>query len=153
MERDRTVVRRASRTGLLVNTILILEADSNVTKFICRVLNNYAVLNTTTAVDALRKFREHQQDIALLIADVTSPVLSGIQLSLLLRVENPNLAVILTSAFPVSGWSDQDSADLERLGADSVVVLQKPFDPHSLLHAVSELIGVPQGHEVNSTDG
>ncbi len=134
-----------------MNTILILEADFTVVKFIRHVLNDYAVLDTTTAVDALRKFREHQRDIGLLIADVTSPVLSGIQVALLLKIENPNLSVILTSGYPVSGWSDQDSADLERLGADSVAVLQKPFDPHSLLHAVTEQIGAPQSHTAEPT--
>jgi hypothetical protein len=52
--------------------------------------------------------------------------------------------VIVTSGFPVSGWSARDSADLETLGGKAVAVLQKPFHKQILLNAVCELIGSAQ---------
>ncbi len=119
-----------------MNAILILDADFRVAKFIRHVLRDYTVFYTTTAIDALRTFREHRRNIGLLIADVTSPELSGIQVALLLRIENPNLAVILTSGFPVSGWSKGDSSDLERLGENTVTIVQKPFEPGLLLEGL-----------------
>ena len=44
-------------------------------------------------------------------------------------VNTPDLPVILTSGYPVSGWSDRDAAGLERLGPGPVAILQKPFSP------------------------
>jgi CheY-like chemotaxis protein len=79
----------------------------------------------------------------LLLADLKVPKSSGIQLALLLRLEIPNLPVLLTSGYPVSAWSERDCADLERLGSNYVTILQKPFRPQTLSDAVCELIGVP----------
>jgi hypothetical protein len=76
-----------------------------------------------------------------LVADVTLPAHSGIQVALLLRTAIPDLPVILTSSYPVSDWSDRDSDDLGRLGVRSMAILPKPFQAQILLKTVHELTG------------
>jgi hypothetical protein len=46
----------------------------------------------------------------------------------------------LISGYPVSAWSDRDSADLVRLGSRSVTILSKPFQAQELSNAVRELL-------------
>lgn len=58
------------------------------------------------------------------------------------------LPVILTSGYPVNAWGERDSADLKRLGANSVTILQKPFPSQVLRNAVRELIGAPEPGKV-----
>jgi len=127
-----------------MNAILALEDESSVMKLMRYLLKRYTVLEASTAKEALWLFKDNNRRIGLLIADVTLPLASGIQVALLLRLENPALPVVLTSGYPLSGWSERDAADLERLGSDTVTILQKPFQPQLLLNSVHELIGAPQ---------
>ena len=90
-----------------------------------------------------RSLTDHGRRIDLLIADVTLPTSSGIQVALLLRSKIPALPVILTSGYPVHDWSDGDLADLGRLGANSVVILSKPFYGNALKDVVRDLMELP----------
>jgi FixJ family two-component response regulator len=105
------------------------------------------VLRATSAEQTLRLCTGPDRQVGLLVAEVTLPTSSGIQVALVLRSEIPGLPVILISEHPVSGWSARESADLERLGAISVVILQRPFQPQVVLNAVRELLGTPQPDE------
>src|SRR5260370_15348450 len=159
--RIRCSVRRcavAGRTGVMVTAtvpgnpdkgvpfaalkpLLVLEDHPSVMMVLRLMLEQYNVIEASTAEQALRLFTDHGRKIDLLVADVTLPTSSGIQVALLLRSEVPDLPVILTSGYPVSAWNDRDSADLERLGSNSVAILQKPFQSKALSDAVRELIG------------
>src|SRR5262245_19458062 len=110
-----------------LKTILILEDEYSLMKLLRQMLKRYSLLEAANAEQALRRFNENNRKIELLIADLTLPKSSGIQVALLLRSELPGLPVILTSGYPAAGWSDRDFSDLERLGPDTVSILQKPF--------------------------
>jgi CheY-like chemotaxis protein len=124
-----------------LKTLLVLEDDPSVMMVLRLMLEQYSIIEASSAEQALRLFTEHSRKIDLLVADVTLPTSSGIQVALLLRSEVPDLPVILTSGYPVGAWNDWDSADLERLGSRSVTILQKPFQGKGLSDAVLELIG------------
>jgi CheY-like chemotaxis protein len=124
-----------------MKTLLVLEDDPAVMMVLRLMLEQYSLIEASTAEQALRLFTEHGRKIDLLVADVTLPTSSGVQVALLLRSEVPDLPVILTSGYPPSAWSDRDSADLERLGSRSVAILQKPFQGKALWDTVRELIG------------
>jgi DNA-binding response OmpR family regulator len=124
--------------------ILVLEDESILLRLLRRVLRQYAVLEASTAEEALQRFADNKRTIDLLIADVSLPDSSGVHVALSLRLENPGLPVILTSGYPVCGWCDRDYSALQRLGADSVTVIQKPFQSQVLLRRVRELIGDPR---------
>ena len=124
-----------------MKTLLVLDDEAVVMDLMLYLLRHYTVLAATTAEQALRLFTDHGSQIDLLVAEVALLTGSGIIVARLLRSERPGLPVILTSACPVSHW---DSLDLEKLGPDSVLTLQKPFRVEGLLNAVRQLIGAPQ---------
>jgi len=112
-------------------------------KLLGHMLKPYTLIEATTAEQALQLFIDHDRQIDVLVADVTLPKGSGIQVALLLRSQLRHWPVILTSGYPVSSWSNQDSADLKRLRPNSVTMLQTPFEAQVLQDAVRELIGAP----------
>src|SRR5260370_22572838 len=124
-----------------MKTLLVLEDDPDVMEYLRHMLEQYSLIEASTAEQAPRLFTDSGFNIDLLVADVTLPRSSGIQVALLLRTRIPTLPVILTSGYPVSVWSDRDSADLERLGSRSVAIIQKPFQSQGLLKAVCKLTG------------
>ncbi|MGE5487335.1 MAG: response regulator [bacterium] len=126
-------------------TILILEDEPVVMALIRRALSQgYAILESTTAEEAIERFGEHHGAVDLLIADVTLPVSSGIRVALELRGANPALRIILTSSYPPEMWPDQDAAELSEIPSDSVATLLKPFLPATLQKMVAGLIGLPE---------
>ena len=122
-------------------TILVLEDSPAVMLVLRLMLEQYRLIEASTAEQAMRQFTDHGRKIDLLVADVTLPTSSGIQVALFLRSEVPDLPVILTSGYSVSAWNDRDSADLERLGTSSVAILEKPFQGKALSDAVRDLTG------------
>jgi CheY-like chemotaxis protein len=120
-----------------MKTLLVLEDDSSLMMVLRLLLEQYRLIEASTAEQALRLFLEHGRQVDLLLADVTLPTSSGIQVALLLRSTIPKLPVILISGYPMSAWSDRNSTDLERLGTKSVAILQKPFQGKALSDAVS----------------
>jgi two-component system cell cycle sensor histidine kinase/response regulator CckA len=127
-----------------MKTLLVLEDESAVMTLLRHMLKQYALIEAATAEQALGVLADPGRRIDLLIADVTLPTGSGIQVAQSLRAQIPNLPVILISGYPRSDWSARDFTDLERLGSNSVTILQKPFLSHTLLNAVLRLIGAPQ---------
>jgi two-component system, cell cycle sensor histidine kinase and response regulator CckA len=127
-----------------MKTLLVLEDEPSVMRMLRHMLKEYGLIEATGAEQALRLFADHAHRIDLLLTDVTLPTSSGIRVALLLRSALPGLPVILMSGHLVNGWSDQDCADLQRLGSHLVTLVQKPFQVQVLLNAVCELIERPQ---------
>jgi len=107
------------------------------------MLKQFSVVEATTAEKALQAFGNRDHPVDLLITDIRLPTLSGIQVALRIRSELPAFPVLLMSGYPEGGWRSADAIDLEKLGTDSVVLLQKPFQAKALLSAVYDLIGKP----------
>ena len=124
-----------------MKTILILENDPSVMRFLRHALKQYHLIEATTAEEALHLFAERGRHVDLLLADVTLPTSSGLRVAFFLRSEIRTLPVILTSGCPVSNWNDQDTADLLRLGSGHLKVIQKPFHSHKIAELVSKLLG------------
>lgn len=126
-----------------MKTVLVLEDEPAVMKLMRHILERFNLIEATTAEEALRTFIDHNHQIDCLVADVTLPISSGLQVALLFRSRIQDLPVILTSGYPIPCWSDRNTADLERLGPSSVTMLEKPFLAQTFLEAVHALIGTP----------
>jgi CheY-like chemotaxis protein len=107
------------------------------------VRRGYVVWESSNAEEAITRFLDVKGQIDILVADVNLPSSTGIQVALLLRGELPTLRVILTSGYARCDWQGRDAADLERLGLDSLKILQEPFMPQALLNCIQELNEVP----------
>ena len=128
-----------------MKTILLLDDEVSLMKLTSHVLvrRGFVVWESSNAEEAIARFLDVKGQIDLLVADVNLPSSTGIQVALLLRAELPTLRVILTSGYERSDWQGRDAADLERLGLDSLKILQKPFMPQALLNCIQELNEVP----------
>jgi CheY-like chemotaxis protein len=128
-----------------VKTILLLDDEVSLMKLMSHVLvrRGFVVWESSNAEEAIARFLDVKGQIDLLVADVNLPSSTGIQVALLLRAELPTLRVILTSGYERSDWQGRDAADLERLGLDSLKILQEPFMPQALLNCIQELNEVP----------
>jgi CheY-like chemotaxis protein len=108
-------------------TLLVLEDEPSDIVILREILKPDILVEASSAEQALQLFIEHDRKVDLLIADVTLPTSSGIQVALLLRSEIPDLPVILACDEQLSAWDDQHLAELNRLGAHMVAVLEKPL--------------------------
>jgi signal transduction histidine kinase/CheY-like chemotaxis protein len=113
--------------------ILVVEADTAVREVMKRVLalEGYAVLGVGSARDALRRFDGVHPAFDVLIADMTLPDRSGVELGRLLRKRVESLGLVY-----LVGYSSQA---LPLVAEDAFAVqLEKPFTPSQLIEAVGQ---------------
>jgi response regulator RpfG family c-di-GMP phosphodiesterase len=75
-----TAMRRHSKVATM-KTIFLLDDESIVIKLLRRVLKAYTLIEATTAEQALRLFIDRDRQVDILVADVTLPRSSGIQVA------------------------------------------------------------------------
>jgi len=115
--------------------ILLVDDDPGVRLIIQSWLasQGYAVHEAADSAEALRIWARYREAVDLLIADLVIPgVIDGKQLADRLRLEKPELQVILITGFVTPAV--EKALDLD---AD-VRLLPKPFDAETLLQAVCE---------------
>ena len=107
-------------------TILVVEDDVQIRKFICYCLenNNYQYITASNGQDALRKIFYENMDLILL--DLGLPDMDGVDIIQRLR-EFSEIPIIVASARD----KDKDKADALELGADDY--LTKPFSATELV--------------------
>ncbi|HNR94962.1 MAG TPA: response regulator [Kiritimatiellia bacterium] len=117
-------------------TILIIEDEPMICRLMDRLLTKtgYEVLTAETGTEGIGKFREHIEDISLVILDMSLPKLNGAEVLKILRQEKPGSKVLLSS-----GWVP---AEVDALFADNRPdgFLPKPFQTTVLLQKVEELL-------------
>ncbi|MEK7707472.1 MAG: PAS domain S-box protein, partial [Verrucomicrobiota bacterium] len=118
-------------------TILVVEDEPPVRELVCSLLkgHGYRVLGAESGVRALEVWRDHKDEIALLLTDVVMPdQINGRELAEKLWAERPGLKVIFTSGY---------SSDV--VGKDWVLrhglrYVQKPYHPRKLALAVRDCL-------------
>ena len=107
-------------------TILVVEDDVQIRKFICYCLenNNYQYITASNGQDALRKI--FYENIDLILLDLGLPDMDGVDIIQRLR-EFSEIPIIVVSARD----KDKDKADALELGADDY--LTKPFSATELV--------------------
>lgn len=107
-------------------TILVVEDDVQIRKFICYCLenNNYQHITASNGQDALRKI--FYENIDLILLDLGLPDMDGVDIIQRLR-EFSEIPIIVVSARD----KDKDKADALELGADDY--LTKPFSATELV--------------------
>ena len=94
----------------------------------------YRVFEADSGPTALRVWREHRQEIALLLTDMVMPAgLTGRELAEKLWAEAPGLPVIFTS-----GYSDEAAGKGHSL--EGAAFLPKPFSPNQLANLIREVL-------------
>jgi len=121
-------------------TILLVEDNESVRASARRVLTQrgYRVLTASSGDDALRLYEVHRDEVALVLADVVMPRMSGIELAAVLRRQPDHPRILLMSGYT------QRSADVAAL---DVPLMAKPWTPAQLSRKVREVLdaGPPVG--------
>ncbi|MGH7447837.1 MAG: ATP-binding protein [Longimicrobiales bacterium] len=125
-------------------TVLLVEDDEAVRSLARRTLEGrgYAVVEAADGEEALRIARG-DQDIDVVITDLTIPRLSGEELAVRIRETKPDAGIVLMSGFP--------EMSLVREGRiqEHGHFLEKPFTPNALADVVREAMHHP--HHQSST--
>jgi CheY-like chemotaxis protein len=121
------------------NAILVVDDEEVVREFITAALKRagYDPIPTANGKEALERWAEQQDQIALVVMDVVMPVMGGGELLTAFQRAQPDLKVLLTSGY--------NETEARRLCGECNVAgfIQKPYSARRLLDAVNEAIGEP----------
>ena len=118
-------------------TILVVD-DEELVRAVARATltrRGYAVLEATTGREALELLQRHGGDIALVLLDMTMPVMSGGEAAQRIRREWRDLPIAATSGY------GEDEAMRRFTGTDVSAFLQKPYKEQQLLELVRGVLG------------
>ncbi len=117
--------------------ILVVDDDKTIRETSCEILHSLGFTTCFEAEDgvqAIEKYQIHQEDIQLVLLDMTMPRLDGEGALHQLRQIDPNLPVILCS-----GYSEHDIR--QRFTHDKLVsFIQKPYTPNILQEHIEGLL-------------
>jgi two-component system, NtrC family, response regulator AtoC len=113
--------------------VLIIDDDQTFCEFLTEVLDDKGIegIWTTDSIEGYSMCCHQPFD--LVISDVRMPSLLGTELAERLKHDNPQVKIILISAF-----ADELSCEISR--ALEIPLLSKPFLPDRLLEIMAELI-------------
>jgi len=117
-------------------TILVAEDHEGMREMAREILETlgYHLLITQDGEEAVRRFKEHRNDISLVLLDVIMPTLDGIDAYEQICKSKAGMPVIFTS-----GYSDHGPV-LASLTTRGATVLQKPYGAKVLARRVRELL-------------
>lgn len=118
-------------------TILVVDDEMNVRVVVGKMLElcGYAVHLAQDGEEAVAFFREHPDEIDLVILDMSMPRLNGVETLRELRAIRHDIRVILAS-----GHSKQD-VFTQIAGDSGVGFLPKPFHISPLVNMVEKMLG------------
>ena len=96
----------------------------------------------TSPIDAMKKFTEDVNAYALVISDVRMPGMSGFDLAKKIRAINPDLPVVLMTAFEIN--NSEFSQTFPSTSVSELVA--KPFTNTQLIGIVRKYVGVTEQH-------
>ena len=123
-------------------TILIVDDEEAIRITIAAVLeeNGYNTLKANDGAEAIVKFMQHKNEVKVVLADRSMPIMDGEATIKALREIDPKIRIIL-----MSGLIDADkySQILNSVNA----IMAKPFDKDKLLSTVSDVLAeLPSTH-------
>jgi len=120
--------------------ILLVEDNPEVLEITQAMLEylQYHPRPATNGSEAVELYEKHQDQIKLVITDVTMPDMSGIELAQVLHEKNPNISIIALTGYPQD--TDKNIAAWRSYGI--VDWLQKPVTLQKLADALSKHITI-----------
>jgi len=112
--------------------ILVVDDEPAVLKLITALLKTrgYKTLGAANGEEAFALFKQHKDDLRLVITDVVMPEMGGVELAVQIRSLRPNLPVLF-----VSGFCEKIPASLKQCEA-----LDKPFKFQELLKKIDNIL-------------
>jgi DNA-binding NtrC family response regulator len=131
--------------------LLIVDDDSDIVQVLKLglVRNGFSVEAFTDPQEALQSFKSHAESYCLVLSDIRMPSLSGIQLSKKVKEVNPNVKVILMTAFEVR--DSEFSKVFPSTHVDGFV--QKPISIKDLIDKILTFIGNTENRKKGEEPG
>jgi DNA-binding NtrC family response regulator len=119
--------------------LLIVDDDPDIVQVLKRGLqkNSFLVNAFTNPEEALQSFKSDAESYCLVVSDMRMPVLSGIQLARKVKEINPNVKVVLMTAFEIR--DNEFSTVFPSTSVDGFV--QKPIGIKELTSKILSIIG------------
>src|SRR5919206_4161059 len=119
--------------------LLVVDDDPDIAQVLKMGLlkNGFLVNAFTNPEEALQSFKSDAESYCLVLSDVRMPKLSGIQLSRKVKEINPNVKVVLMTAFEIRG--NEFSKVFPSTQVDGFV--QKPVGIENLTNKILDTIG------------
>jgi DNA-binding NtrC family response regulator len=119
--------------------LLIVDDDSDIVQVLKMGLlqNGFSVEAFTNPQEALQSFKSDAESYCLVLSDIRMPGISGIQLSKKIKEINPNVKVVLMTAFEIR--DNEFSKVFPSTQVDGFV--QKPIGIKDLTDKILRLIG------------
>jgi signal transduction histidine kinase len=113
-------------------TVLVVEDEDIIRNLVARTLreHGYEVVEARYASEALERWAERRDEIALVLTDIVMPGMSGVELAARLDAERPEVRIVLMSGFadPIAGHHVE--------APRTAGFLEKPFTPSELLRCM-----------------
>jgi DNA-binding response OmpR family regulator len=125
--------------------LLVVDDDPDIVQVLKLGLeqNRFLVDAFTNPEEALQSFKSDAESYCLVVSDIRMPVLSGIQLAKRVKETNPNVKVILMSAFEIR--DNEFSKVFPSTSVDGFV--QKPIGIRELSNKILSVIGESKRRE------
>ncbi|HTY36303.1 MAG TPA: PAS domain S-box protein [Bacteroidota bacterium] len=117
-------------------TILVVEDEDMLRDLLKGVLTSkgYTVVTAADGVEAVELYMLHRKEIALVVADVGLPRLSGNEVFHKLKRINAKVNVVLASGFLEPGFT----AEVLKSGVREII--RKPYQPDELLRSIRRIL-------------
>jgi DNA-binding NtrC family response regulator len=127
--------------------LLVVDDDSDIVQVLKMGLlkNRFLVDAFTNPEEALQSFKSNAESYSLLLSDMRMPALSGIQLARKAKEINPNVKVVLMTAFEIRDEEFSKVFPSSRVDG----FLQKPITIRDLINKILSLIGESESRRTN----
>jgi PAS domain S-box-containing protein len=117
-------------------TLLVAEDEEEVKAFLKRILerSGYKVITADDGEEALVKFREHKEEISLVLSDVVLPKKNGREIVDEIRKSKPGIKVVFISGYP------SDIVQNKGILGKGVDFITKPFLKDDLLRKLRYML-------------
>ena len=132
----------------VTGTILVVDDEPVLRKLVGMILqkSGYSVLVAQDGREGVETFRENAPEIAVVLLDMTMPVMGGQEAFKLIREIRPDVPIIVSS-----GYGEVFAR--EELGRDTVVgFIQKPYVAAQLVESIQEALQSSAGRTGDGQD-
>ena len=125
------MILRGEETILLVDDAdMVLEVGKDILEAL-----GYTVLLARRGKEAIEIYKNHTEEIAMIILDIVMPGMGGAETYDRLKEINPDSKVLLSSGYSING----QAIEILKQGCDGFI--QKPFNIEKLSHKIREILG------------
>jgi len=117
-------------------TILVADDDPSVRELSEKALGmfGYTVITAEDGDEAIRKFQENKDTIDLVVLDIIMPKMNGKEVSEKVKEIRPDMKTIFISGYPADFITSRGMLE------EKIELIEKPFNPRTLLRKVREVL-------------